>query len=163
MFLERVNIADAVSISDQAVYYSQWYYLAIHVLVGIPQFQTREAISERLNLPLATISKALDELVAMGLVERKSGRYQMGKKRIHLAKNSPWINQLHANFRHRAVHRLAAPEQNDLHFSLGMSISKSLYKDYRGRLLDLVTEFESKIVESKEEEFYAINIDLFKF
>lgn len=162
-YMERVKAAELVTTSDQAVYYSQWYYLAIHVLVGIHQFQTREAISERLGLPLSLVSRTLDELAGMGLVDKKGGRYVMGKKRIHLAKNSPWISNFHTHFRHRAIGQLAAPAQEDLHFSMAMSISTKLFSEYRKRFLELVAEFESKMLESKDEELFALNIDLFRY
>lgn len=163
VFLDRVKASESVSVSDQAVYYSQWYYLAIHVLVGIQQFQSREAIAQRLGLALPTVSKAIDDLSKMGLVEIKGGRILMGKKRIYLAKNSPWISHLHTHFRNRAIGRIAEPDTDDLHFSAAMSVSKKVYDEYRKRLLDLMSEFDSKIADSKEEEMYAINIDLFRY
>lgn len=163
VFLDRVKASDAVSISDQAIYYSQWYYLAVHVLVGIDQYQTREAIAKRLGLALSTVSKAVEDLTKMGLVEVKGNRIHMGKKRIYLAKNSPWISHLHTHFRNRAIGRIAESEADDLHFSAAMSVSKKVYDEYRKRLLDLMSEFDSKIADSKEEELYAITIDLFRY
>ena len=162
-FLNRVNIQERVSHADQVIYYSQWYYLAIHVLVSIPQFQTREAISHRLEIPLPVVSKAISDLESMGLVEKKSGRYIAGKKRIHLPKDSPLVSTLHHQFRQRAVQKIALPSTNDFHFSFGMSISKNLFDEYRGRILDLIAEFEEKMTHVKDEEFYALNIDLFKY
>jgi len=163
VFLERVKESENVSLSNQTLYYSQWYYLAIHVLVGIQHFQTRESIAKRLGLALSTVSKALDDLCSMGLVTVKGGRFVMGKKRIYLAKNSPWIGHLHTHFRNRAIDRIAEPEVDDLHFSAAMSISKSVYDEYRRRLIDLMSEFDAKIADSKEDEMYAINIDLFRY
>jgi len=162
-FLNRVSISENVSQAEQTKYYSQWYYLAIHVSVAIPQYQTREALSTRLKLPLPVVSKALDTLESMGLVMKKNGRYLTGKKRIHLAKDSPWISTFHSHFRQRAVQQLATPEVNDLHFSMAMSISKGLFEEYRKRLLDVMTEFEEKMIHVKDEELYALNIDLFRY
>lgn len=163
VFLERVKVSEKVSNADQAKYYSHWHFSVIHMLVALPAYASREAISKRLDLPLAAVSSALEELIGMGLVENKGGRYGIGKKRIHLEKNSPWIAQLHSHYRQRALYRLAAPEKSDLHFTLAMGVSKEFIEEYRKRILDLVTEFESKMLAAKEEEVYALNIDLFRF
>jgi uncharacterized protein (TIGR02147 family) len=162
-FLERVKITDKVSVADHAKYNSQWYYTALHILAGIPAFQTREAMSKRLQLPLSVVSKALEELMSMGLIEAKGSKFIIGKKRIHLDKNSPWITQLHTLFRQRVIQQLAAPDEADFHFSLAMGVSKSFMEEYKKRMIDLISEFEVKMIEAKEEELYALNIDLFRF
>lgn len=162
-FLERVKISDKVSAADHAKYNSQWYYTALHLLAGIPAYQTREAMSRRLQLPMTVVSKALEELMSMGLIEAKGSKLIIGKKRIHLDKNSPWITQLHTLFRQRVIHQLAAPDESDFHFSIAMGVSKSFMNEYKKRMIDLITEFEAKMIEAKEEELYALNIDLFRF
>jgi len=162
-FLERVKISEKVSFSDQAKYYSQWYYLPLHLLCGIPGFQNKEAMCERLKLPTPIVSKALEELLAMGLIETKGSKFVIGKKRIHLEKNSPWITQLHQNFRNRANQQISISNNNDLHFSIGMGVSSEFILEYRKRIVDLVAEFESKMINSKEEDLFALNIDLFRF
>ena len=163
VFMERVSVDDEIPAADQAVYYSQWYYLAIHLLIGIPGFQTKDALAERLNLSPQLISKALDQLAAMGLVESRGAKLVKGKKRIHIDKNSPWVSQMHAQFRNRGIYRLSNPESNDLHFSFGMGITRKVFEEYRQRIMDLVVEFEPKLVASAEEDLFALNIDLFRF
>ena len=162
VFLERVKITQTVQPADQGIYYSKWYYIAIHVLVSIEEYRTREAISQRLQLSLGVVSKAIEELVRMGLIENKNGKILIGKKRIHIDKNSPWIAQMHTNFRTQAIQKIVTPEEKDMHFSLGISMSKKLYDEYRSRFIDLVTEFEKKMQEDEPEELYTLNIDLFK-
>lgn len=161
-FLERVKIEGKVAVADQSIYYSKWYYLAIHILVNIPKYQTREAIAERLKLSLNTVSKATEALIKMGLIESKNGKFIIGKKRIHLDKHSPFIGQLHGNARAHALSKIAEGEDYDLHFSIGFTMSKKLYDEYRSRLLDLVTEFEKKFIEDEPDDFFCLNIDLFK-
>ncbi len=162
-FLSRVKETDSIPISDQAQYYSRWYYLAIHVLVGIPQFQTRDAIAERLKLSVATVGRALEDLQKMGLVEMKGAKYLVGKKRIYLQKDSPWISNLHTHFRNRVIQKISEAEPDDLHFSAAISVSKKTFQEYRKRLLDLMSEMDEKIADSKDEEMYAISFDLFRY
>lgn len=161
-FLERVKIEGKIQPSDQVLYYSKWYYLAIHILVNIPKYQTREAIAQRLKLSLNTVSKATETLVKMGLIENKNGKFIIGSKRIHLEKDAPLITQLHTNARSHAVEKIAEGEDYDLHFSMGFTMSKKLFDEYRSRLLDLVTEFEKKFREDDPEDFFCLNIDLFR-
>ena len=163
VFIERVKAGDAVSASEQALYYSKWYYLAIHVLVVLPQFRTRETIARRLGLSATTVSKALEDLIRMGLIQAKGTQFQTGRKRIYLAKDSPWISNLHTHFRQRAMSRIADPSPEDLHFSAAMSISREVFEEYRKRLLDLLSEFDARIQDSPEEEMFAVNVDLFRY
>lgn len=160
-FLNRVQMKDTLKLSDQTLYYSRWYYLAIHVLVSLAKYDTREALAERLKLPLAKVSKAVDELVSMGLVAVNKGKLGTGKQRIHMDKRSPLIGQLHTNFRNQAIQSLQNEQPNDLHFSLGFTMSHKLFKEYRARLLDVVTEFEQRFLEDDPEEFFCLNIDFF--
>lgn len=161
-YLDRIKPSETISVADQSLYYSQWLYQAIHVLSSIPDYQTKEAMSTRLLLPIGIIGDAIDKLLHMGLLEQKGKRYFMGKKRIYLRKDSPWISNLHTHLRHRALYSLAAPDRDDLHLSQMMSLSKEDYDEFRKRLLILMEEFEPVIAKSKEEELYSFGMDLFK-
>lgn len=161
-FLERVKIKGTVNHSDQVLYYSKWYYLAIHVLVTIEGFQTRETISERLKISISTASKAIEDLLRMGLIEIEKGKLIMGTKRIHLEKNSPLVAQLHSNMRAQAMQKIADGAETDLHFSMGFTMTKKLFAEYRARLLDVVAEFEKKFQEEDPEDYFCLNIDLFR-
>ncbi len=163
VFLEKANSSNVVSAPEQALYYSKWYYLAIHVLVVLPAFRSRESIARRLGLSPTTVSKALEDLIRMGLVQAKGTQFVTGKKRIYLAKDSPWLANLHTHFRQRAMTRIADPSPEDMHFSAAMSISKSLFEEYRKRMLELISELDSRIQESEEEEMYAVSVDLFRY
>ena len=161
-FLERVKIEDKLPASDHTLYYSKWYFIAIHILVSISKYQTRETIAERLKLSLNTVSKATEALTKMGLIEAKNAKFIIGKKRIHLEKDSPWIMQMHTNARAHALQKIADGVENDLHFSGGFTMSKKLFEEYRSRLLDVVTEFEKKFDDDEPEDFFCLNIDLFR-
>lgn len=163
VFLDKVNSTDMVTAPDQALYYSKWYYLAIHVLVVLPSYRSRESIARRLGLSPATVSRALEDLIRMGLVQAKGNQFQTGKKRIYLSKDSPWLANLHTHFRQRAMTRIADPSPEDMHFSAAMSISKPLFEEYRKRMLALISELDSRIQESDEEEMYAVSVDLFRY
>lgn len=76
----------------EMLYYSAWYYSAIHILVSIPEFQSVEAIAKRLELNtsimadftsadprcfhLMTPGGSWDDAVSLRLTTRASARFQ---------------------------------------------------------------------------------------
>ncbi len=163
VYLNRIKPSEEITITQKSLYYSQWHYAAIHVLTSIPAYQTKTAICERLKLPPSTVSTALEYLVRIGAIENKNGKYLMGKKRVYLKKDSPYIAQMHTSYRNRAIHSLTAPESDDFHLSQTMSLSFEDFSELRKALIQFLKEFEPKISASKEEELFALNLDLFKF
>ncbi len=160
--LERIKSTDVLNKTDQALYYSQWHYSAIHLLTSIPEFQSKTAIARRVNLSLTIVSEAVNELVKMGLLSEKSGKYQMTSKRILLNKSSPWITQMHTHYRLRSIHKLTEPMKDDFRYSLGVSLSKKDFESIREKLLRLLEELDPQMRASSEEEAYCLLVDFFQ-
>ncbi len=160
--LGRLKAEPTLIPSEQAIYYSYWYYGAIHVLTSIPQFQTKPALAKRLNLKLEVVSQAVDQLVKLGLLMEQNGRYEMTEKQVLIDKDSPWVAQMHTHYRLRAVHSLTEPDSSDFHYSLGVTLSKKDFEEIRERLFQFLEELNPKIRQSKEEEGYCLGLDFFK-
>jgi len=161
-YLERIKTSEVLSKNQEGVYYSKWYYAAIHLLTSIPEFQTKAAIAQRINLSPTLISEAIEKLVELGLLNEKNGRFRMTNKRILLKKDSPWIQQMHTHYRLRSIQSFNDPKKDDFHYSLGVSLSKKDYEEIRERVLQMLEELDPKMRESKEEEAYYLIIDLFQ-
>lgn len=54
----------------QSIYYSSWIYSAIHILITIEKYQTPDAISGRLAIPLSMVQEVIKRLKGMGIVEK---------------------------------------------------------------------------------------------
>lgn len=158
----RLKLSDSLTSEDQTIYYSKWYYACIHVLVSIPQLNTKSSIMEHLKLPSSVITEALDFLETRGLLIKHNERYEIGPRHLHLAQESPHINKHHTNWRNKALSSLDIPQKNDLHYSVVVTLSQDDLVKIRSRILDLIQENMQIIKDSKEECSVAICMDYFQ-
>lgn len=158
----RVDVKESLSQEHQLTYYSSWIYAAIHILVTIPQFQTRGAIASRLGLPGEDVSEALDFLSATGLVREEAGRLLPGATRLYLGDDSPLISKHHANWRIKTLQSLERRKRESLHYSSVISLSKEDLIKIKARLVQEITEAKAIIRDSKEEVLCCFAVDLFE-
>lgn len=159
---ERLGVAQHLSVHDQQVYYSSWIYAAIHVITDIPQFRTKEAISEKLGLPISKVADALDFLLRIGLVEADGPTFKMSLKSIHLGNDSALIAKHHSNWRIRAITALDRTSDEDMHYSSVITLSKKDVIEVKTMLLNTIKDLKAKVRESKEEELLCFSLDLFE-
>lgn len=162
---ERFKIKMNLSLEDQAMYYSAWYYVAAHLLLSIPEFQTKQAIAEYLNLPLSKITEILNCLLHSGLAIKKGERYGIGETRIHLGSDSPFINKHHINWRMKTIQSLDQnhpTENEDLHYSSIVSVSKDDIDKIKSKFIKTIDEFNGTVKDSKEERLQCFTLDFFK-
>jgi uncharacterized protein (TIGR02147 family) len=153
--------SEFLSPQEQLVYYSNWEYNAIHVLLSLPRLRTREALAEHLNLPLTKITELLEFLVASGLAARERGEYRVGTRLIHLDRESPVIPRHHSNWRFRAIQSLDSSPRESLHYSSVMAISRADAEKLQAMIREFIASTKPLIRESKEEVAQALLIDLF--
>jgi uncharacterized protein (TIGR02147 family) len=159
---ERIHVKNVLSTETQTIYYSSWYYAAIHILISIPRFQTKAAIAEALKLPISTVSDGIEFLVSSGLAIFCSGKYKIGASRIHLGQDSPLISKHHINWKMRAIHALDVPANQDLHYSSVISLSDNDSSKIRSILLNAIEKTEPILKESNEENAYCLALDFFQ-
>ncbi len=158
---KRLGAKDALSDLHQATYYSSWIYSAVHIALTIPYLRSREALANYLKLPLKKITEALDFLVSTGLVENSDQEYKVTNAQIRLGNDSKNILKHHTNWRLQAAESLDREELTDLHYSGVVSISKSDITKIKNILLDAISESQTLIRDSKEEDLCAMAIDFF--
>ena len=161
---ERFQVPKTLPEEHQSTYYGRWYYAAIHILVSIPGFQTRDAVAEKLGLPLNVAAEALDFLTRYGLVVQKGGHFSLGVGRTHVGTNSPHVGKHHQNWRLQAVislDRADGSRDQDLHYSSIVSLSKTDFHRIKTRLIEEIENCNKIISESKEEELCSLLIDFF--
>lgn len=147
---------------EQAIFYSDWYYSAIRLLTSIANHGDVDGIAKRLNIPKSTVGKAVGFLLESGLCITKKNKIEMGPKRTHIAKDSPFIRAHHRNWRLRCMQKLDASEQDDLFFTAPLTISKADAKRLQKRLLDVIAEAGAIVDPSTPEDLHCLNIDFFK-
>ncbi len=158
----RLQSEEGISTVDQAIYYSKWYYSCIHVMISIPELQTKAALSDHLNIPLSIVSEVLDFLESRGLAILSNGLYQIGSRHLHLPQDSPHIGQHHSNWRSRALVSLDLPQKNDLHYSVVVTLSEQDVLKIKEQIMDLIKSNMKIVKDSKEEQTFAFALDYFE-
>ena len=159
----RMKIKENLSIEDQAVYYSKWYYSAIHMALTIPSLQTGAELSKYFNLSLTIINDCLHFLETKGMIRLSRQKYIVVGAFLHLSRNSPLFYAQQNFYRHKAIESIFRNSDEDLHFASCFSISESDVKKVKDVLLSAIEKSTNIIKPSKEEKIYAICMDYFEF
>jgi uncharacterized protein (TIGR02147 family) len=152
---------DEVSHQNQMLFYSNWVYVAIFTMLGIPKLQTKEALSAHLGLSLKRVAELLSELEKMGLVVAKGDRYLPSSNRTHLGKDSPMLPKHHANWRMQAMRSIEKRDES-FHYSSVITISEADVSLVRERLTQALEEVAKIVEPSKDECALSLCIDFFE-
>lgn len=158
---KRLRPSLQLAAEDQATYYSEWYYSAIHALASLPDHGDITGLAERLGLESTLVGEAVDFLLKAGILSREKGRLAVGRAQIHLSVDSPWISKHHMNWRLQAMQSLASRNREDLHYSSVISVSKEDCLHLKEKIIALIKSSKSVIRESKEETVACFNVDFF--
>lgn len=159
----RVDIKAELDPITQATYYSSWHYAAVHILVTIQEYCTKEAVASRLRLPLEKVSSIVEFLRSVDLVRFEKGRIVPGVPRIFLGSDSPMISRHHSNWRVRAIESLDRNEGSDVHLSTLVSFSKADLLRLKEQIIKGIERARAIARESSpEEEVYCFNVDFFR-
>jgi uncharacterized protein (TIGR02147 family) len=161
---DRLGIKQPLNKEAQTVFYSSWLYGAVHVMLTIPKFRTKESIGQHLGISNKRAAEILEFLVSVGLaLPKANGKYEVGNSRIHLGNDSPLISKFHSNWRMRAITSLDQESVNDdLHYSSAITISDSDFFKIKSVLVKTIEEAKEVIRESTAENIHCFNIDFFK-
>ena len=161
----RVDIKRSLSELDQVRYYSAWYYAAVHILLAIPEFKTRELISRRLRLSSDKVARVLDFLLSVGLATKTGERYSIGVNRIFLGNDSIMLPKHHTNWRMKAIesiNRSDLQNESNIHLSTILSFARKDLVTVKEKLLHGIDEARKVVRESSpEEELYCLSLDFF--
>lgn len=147
----------------ELLYHSNWVYCAIHLLVSIPEFQTVEALSQKINTPPVLIQGYLEQLLAMGYVQKISkNRWDYLNGATHTPKTSPLVTLHHMNWRNRAITDAQNFMNESLHYTGVQSMSRASYEKIKQLLLSAIADLEKEAGPSACEELVNVNIDVYK-
>ncbi len=146
----------------QVRYYSSWHYAAVHMALTIPGCRTPEAMATKLQITPQLVTQVLGELLQMGLVSEKGGRWHTTEKSIHLPRESLLNRFNHALWRHRALEAVAQEQPDNIHYSSLCTLSKDDYERLRQTILQFLDESRRMILQSPEEELVSFSLDFFR-
>lgn len=158
----RLEVNKALSKEDQMTFYSSWHYGAIHVLISVPQFQTKESLAHVLRLPIEKVNEMLSFLEKIGLAVQDGLRWKMGTSSVFIDSSSPMIGKHHTNWRIQAMQSLDRLDIEDLHYSAPISLSKDDFQKIREMFVDVIRRAREIVKPSKEEIAACYCLDLFK-
>lgn len=151
--------AEKVDFQKENIYYSAWYYSAVHIILTIPQMQTEGAIAEKLNLPMMQVRKILETLEALDLIKKNKNKWEPTKNNVHLT-NDSWMATIHhINWRMKIADRIQFKNQEDLHYTGIHTLSRSDFKKIKDQLLESLVKVDKVIRPSSEEELGCLLID----
>jgi len=159
---KRLNIPDEMTLEDQLVYYSNWYYAAIHMACHIPALQNADALRSRLGLSTQEIMAALEFLTEHKLIEQTKNGYRVSRPALHLGRGSLLLPQHHTQWRLRAMESFRKNDPGNLFYSGVASLSREDYEWVRERFAQTLEEAVSRVKESKDETMAAICFDVFE-
>ena len=159
----RVHIERELTFENQAVFYSDWVYMAVYVLTSIDRYQTIEAIADHLRLARPKVSDVVNWLVEHGLCKEKDGRIAVGPSSVYVDKESPLVNRHHGNWRQKALETMSHRTDKDFFMTVPFSSSESDVQALRAKLITFIGEVSKNIVDSAPEVSATLNIDLFRF
>lgn len=161
-FKKRLKQTEEIPENARHRYYSVWFYSAIHVALSIPGHQSTAEIAALFNLPPPLVAEVIDFLEEIGLIENKKGTYHLTKRRIHLERESIFIQRHHINWRSQALQSAEKNLADDLHYSNVIAISQKDSKRVKEIMMNAVENARKVIGPSKEEKVYAMTLDFFQ-
>ncbi len=163
LLLKKV-LTDSKGLSQeqQDTYYSAWYYAAIHVAVETSEWNSEDSLAKKLLLNHLTVRKALEFLVAAGLIEESGGFFYTGKVNFHLSDDSINIIRHHRNWRLKAIESLDRFDREDLHYSAVATVSQSDLKKIRKIFVESIEKIVKISSKTKAEKLVALGVDLFE-
>lgn len=147
----------------EGIYYSDWIFSAVHIILTIPEYRTPQAIAHRLGLSSHLIIEILSRLEKMGLARNSGNQWSITNSKVHLPKESIYTFQNHKNWREQAVkNNLMKNQQKCINYTAVYSLSKKDFEDFRYMLLNFIDRTRTLVEPSIEETLIAFCCDLFE-
>jgi uncharacterized protein (TIGR02147 family) len=147
--------------SDQALFYSQWYYSAIRLLCSLEKSVSRSDIKKHFPLSDEKINQALDFLISRGLVKENNGKLEMAVANTFIPSDSPLVSRHHMNWRLKAIESHGNLKPEELAFTAPISVSEKDFEEIKKILLQSVQKISKIVSQSTPEMVACFNMDLF--
>lgn len=152
-----------LSASDRALlYYSQWIYSAVHVLLTVPELQTVEALAKHLNVEKGQAQEALVTLEKIGLVEKQGGKWKVTQMMLHAPQGAAAAHIHHRNWRVRAMERPESGKGTAVRYTSVHTISAADLVKVREILDEAIRKSREVIGPSPEEKGACLLVDYFE-
>lgn len=146
-------------------FYSSWLYGAVHVLTGIPKYQTLDQLSDHFSLPESKVESILDFLVKYKFVSYDGVKYkkiidQVSDSLVDKDKLSSYVK----SWRNQAIVSLDKYGNgvDRLHFSKMLSLSENNVQKIQSFIIETISEdIDKSNCGMPIEKAYMLNLDYF--
>lgn len=159
----RVGARAKLTEATKQVFYSQWYYSGLRMLVQLPGEQSIDTFAEHLKIPRATAARAIDFLLKNGLLEEQKNRYVLGPQKTHIAHDDPFVTRHHLNWREKSLAHVHAQADDELRFTGPLTIAEEDVAKVREILLAAIQDIFKLVDPSPSESAACLLIDWFRF
>jgi uncharacterized protein (TIGR02147 family) len=152
-----------LTVEDESIYFSIWYFVAIHHSISIEGLQTEDALIKKFGLPKWRVREALQFLTRGGLIKKTGEKYVVGKSEIFLSKDSPLFNRFHSAWRLQSIRSSEYRKKDDLFYTSVVVGSEASLELVRSRILEVAKEV-SDITDKdqKFEKLMCLGLDWFE-
>ncbi len=158
---DRIKSEKKLTNTEQSIYFSCWYFAAIHISISTSSAHTKTALAEQLKLPMKTVSEALAFLQSIGLIQDHKGHYSPTIKSLHLGTDSPFLKLHHVNWRLQAIEAINDGSE-DLHYSSVISLSRQDALKVKRLLVQTIEQVKSEVRGTVPEQPLCFNLDFFE-
>lgn len=158
----RVRIDRELGFEEQAVYYSDYLYTAIHTLISIPGLGGVDALSQHLETPRSRIMEIAQWLIQHGLCEGTTEKLENGPRSTYVDRDSPLAIRHHGNWRARGLERMRDRAETDLFFTAPFSVSEDDFEQIKKDVKSLIEKLAKRVDTSEPEVMVTLNLDLFR-
>jgi len=161
---EKLKLQEIATDKQREIYYSAWYYSAVHALLSIPKYQTVKNLGNLLNLSPEKIMEILSFLLSAGLAAHKGHRFITGETRVGATPGSKEYKKGLKNWREQGIRSIERGSSKNVHQTLVFTIDQ----ENRKKLLEKIKKFHDDVRDlanaSPNAEFLEIiNIDYFGY
>lgn len=158
----RIKSSSELSPEEQTIYYSEWYYSALHMILRNEGKVDLTKISEALHVPYDKVLKAIEFFEKNEMIKIVNGKYEVQDVRLHIDEHSTWVSMHHRNWRQKSIQFLDQKKKEDFHFTMVTSISEETAARMKQLIMKVIEESEPLIKSSPDQVVYNLNIDFHK-
>lgn len=153
-------LSKRLSAKEQALYFSEWQYSAIHSALKINLGQTVSEVSGALGLPVKQCQEAVNLLLELGLAVEKRGKVFLGPNSVRLDSRSPLHAKHHRNWRLMALQSMSKERQQEFHYSSLLSFNERDFSKFQKLLEKGLKNVEGAQAKGRTKKLAALNVDL---
>ncbi len=158
----RLVNRSVLKFEDQALFYSEWYFSAIRLLISIEKDQELSSLSETLGISVERINYVLDFLIKSGLLVKEKGHYQLGPNRTHLEASSPLASRHHKNWHLKVMESYEKLTNNEIVFTCPVLLDEKDAITVKKLIMEFIDRADSVFEASGSEKLYCLNVDWVK-